>query len=131
MSWESFGASRLFSLAHASRQLLSAADALRLVQRLNNRYVRKVAVVALVVEAVADDEFVADFEADVVGLVVGFEGRRFEEESRAQDLFRIAGFESFREERHCEAGVDDVFDEKYVFAFDALCEVEGELHFAR
>lgn len=83
----------------------------------------EVAVLALVVHAVADDEFVFDFEAYVVGLDGGGAAGLFvEEDDGAEGLGLEVVDEAVAHAGEGEAGVEDVVDEQDVFGLG----LEGE-----
>lgn len=80
--------------------------------------VGEVAVVAVEVQAVADDEFVGDFEADVIGLGGGGFGKFFLKEDAGFDGGGRLGFEEAGDGVEGLAGVEDVIDEEDVFIGD-------------
>ncbi len=83
--------------------------------------VGEVAVVAVVVEAVADDEFIGDFKAEVVGLGEGGSGELFFQQDAGFDFVGTLFIEEGIHGAKGSAGVEDVVDDEDVFAGD----VEG------
>ena len=85
--------------------------------------VGEVAVALGEVHAVTDDEEVGDGEADVISFdFLDAAGRLVEECGDAQGFWLLLE-EEFAQVREGESGVEDVFDDEDVFAFDGLVEV--------
>jgi hypothetical protein len=89
--------------------------------------VGEVAVALGVVHAVADDEEVGDGEANVVGLdFFDAAGGLVEQRGDAQGLGVVLK-EELAQVSEGEAGVENVFDDQDVLAFDGLVEILDEL----
>ena len=92
--------------------------------------VGQVAVLLGVVETVADHEPVLDREADVVHLHVDLAAARFAQQAGGAQRAGTAGQQDFLQVMQGQAGVDDVFDDDHVAAFDADVEILREAHLA-
>jgi len=92
--------------------------------------VGEVAVALVVVEAVADYEFVGDDEAKVLGANVGDAAFDFVEENGDAEVLGFTLFEEAKEIFEGEAGVENIFDDEDGTAFDADVEIFIEFHFA-
>jgi len=89
--------------------------------------VLEVAVVFGVVHAVADDEVVGDFEGDVVGLDGDEAALGFVEAGGDLEGGGLVLEHEAAEVGEGKAGVEDVFDEDDVLAFDGIVDVLDEL----
>ena len=92
--------------------------------------VGKVAVALVVIETIANDEFVGDDEAEVVGANVGDAAFDFVEKDGDAEVLGLALFEEAKKIFEGEAGVENIFDDEYGTAFDADVEIFVEFHFA-
>jgi hypothetical protein len=88
--------------------------------------VGEVAVAFGVIHAVADDEEVGDGEADVIGLDFFEAAGGLVEESGDSQGLGVVLEEDLAQVRQCKTGVEDVFNDEDVFAFDGLVEILDE-----
>ena len=72
----------------------------------------QVAIDFVIVQAVSDDEFVRNVEADIVERNLDFATARFVEQSADLDRGWIAGLEHLGDVRKGPTCVDDIFDEQ-------------------
>lgn len=86
--------------------------------------VAEVAVAFAVIEAVADNEFVGNFKAAIIGVDVGDAALGFVEEDGDAEVLGFALLEIVEEVFESEAGVEDVLDDDDGFAFEAGVEVK-------
>ncbi len=82
------------------------------------------------IEAVADDEFVGDFEADEVGGEVDFAAAFFIEEDAGADAGGFQFLDDVHDDGEGFAGVEDVVDEEDVAVGEIEREAVEELRFA-
>jgi hypothetical protein len=92
--------------------------------------VGEVAIAFVVVEAVADHEFVGNDEAEVIGANVGDAAFDLVEKDSNAEMFGLALFEETKEIFEGEPGVENIFDDEDGTAFDADVEIFVEFHFA-
>ena len=83
---------------------------------------REVAIFLVVVESVADDEPVFDRESDVLDLDVHYPAGRLAQQARGPQGLRRPGAEDVLKIRERQPGVDDVFDDDDVSAFESGIE---------
>lgn len=88
--------------------------------------VAEVAVALGVVDAVANDEFVWDGKADPVDRYFNFAARRFVEQGADGQGGGFAQQEHLADFVEGVAGVDDVFGNQHVLAFDVAVEIFGD-----
>src|SRR5262245_43681990 len=86
---------------------------------------------ASVVQAVADDELVVDFKADVLDRYVDLSAAGLAEQTGSPQACRISGVEDVLQIREREPGVDDVFDDDHMPVFQRDIEILEKPNLAR
>src|SRR5262245_53070587 len=90
--------------------------------------VREVSVLAGIIQPVSNDELVFDAEPDVLDPDVDLAPRRFAEEARRTHVAWRAGFQNVLQIRERQTGVDDVFHDQDVAAFDRTVKILDQLY---
>src|SRR5579871_798680 len=83
----------------------------------------EVAIALGVIHSVTDDEEIGDGEADIIGLNLFDSTRRLVKQGSDAPGFGPVLQKYLAQIRKSQAGVEDVFDDQHVFAFDGFIEV--------
>src|SRR5699024_5548942 len=97
--------------------------------RVQGPHIGQVTVAFGVVKAVADDKFIRDIKAHVVQVNIGGNYLRLAQQGNNFQGLRVTAFEVAQQPGQGQAGVDDVFDDQHIAAFNFTVQVFKDAHY--